>query len=200
MFFLKFSDVASVSPGPLPLPTDDTLLNEILNYTLPDTKVPTRVSYQTQSSSSHVCLVLLVKQGWADHSLSLVLPLSSLPEWANIICRQLFKHDLDFHLALEWIKDRWMSEWMNASLNSSMKSFPHQSVIPPWQQGQRLFSQSCPAQIVQKNIQMTEILHVKLGKNKNSVFWQKAMMNTTLFEWKGIQEERIVKELNVGYR
>nr|XP_020756997.1 interphotoreceptor matrix proteoglycan 1 [Odocoileus virginianus texanus] len=36
------TDVASVSPGPLPLPTDDTLLNEILNYTLPDTKVPTR--------------------------------------------------------------------------------------------------------------------------------------------------------------
>ncbi|XDB53581.1 hypothetical protein AB1E18_007099 [Capra hircus] len=35
-------DVASVSPRPLPLPTDDTLLNEILNYTLPDTKVPTR--------------------------------------------------------------------------------------------------------------------------------------------------------------
>ncbi|KAJ1058467.1 hypothetical protein K5549_008587 [Capra hircus] len=34
--------VASVSPRPLPLPTDDTLLNEILNYTLPDTKVPTR--------------------------------------------------------------------------------------------------------------------------------------------------------------
>ncbi|XP_027406778.1 interphotoreceptor matrix proteoglycan 1 [Bos indicus x Bos taurus] len=36
------TDVASVSPGPLPLPTDDTLLNEILNYTLPDTRVPTR--------------------------------------------------------------------------------------------------------------------------------------------------------------
>ncbi|KAG5205353.1 hypothetical protein JEQ12_018603 [Ovis aries] len=34
--------VASVSPRPLPLPTDDTLLNEILNYTLPDTKVPTK--------------------------------------------------------------------------------------------------------------------------------------------------------------
>ncbi|CAN0157586.1 unnamed protein product [Rangifer tarandus platyrhynchus] len=36
------TDIASVSPGPLLLPTDDTLLNEILNYTLPDTKVPTR--------------------------------------------------------------------------------------------------------------------------------------------------------------
>ncbi|MXQ80103.1 hypothetical protein E5288_WYG013812 [Bos mutus] len=36
------TDVASVSPGPLPLPTDDTLLNKILNYTLPDTRVPTR--------------------------------------------------------------------------------------------------------------------------------------------------------------
>uniref|UniRef100_A0AC11BPX4 Interphotoreceptor matrix proteoglycan 1 n=1 Tax=Ovis aries TaxID=9940 RepID=A0AC11BPX4_SHEEP len=35
-------DMASVSPRPLPLPTDDTLLNEILNYTLPDTKVPTK--------------------------------------------------------------------------------------------------------------------------------------------------------------
>lgn len=70
--------MASVSPRPLPLPTDDTLLNEILNYTLPDTKVPTKVrSSQTQSSSSHVCLVLLVKQGWAGHSLSLVLPPSN---------------------------------------------------------------------------------------------------------------------------
>ncbi|XP_058939046.1 interphotoreceptor matrix proteoglycan 1 isoform X1 [Kogia breviceps] len=35
------TDVASVSPGSLPTPPDDTLLNEILNYTLPDTRMPT---------------------------------------------------------------------------------------------------------------------------------------------------------------
>uniref|UniRef100_A0A8C9E322 Interphotoreceptor matrix proteoglycan 1 n=1 Tax=Phocoena sinus TaxID=42100 RepID=A0A8C9E322_PHOSS len=35
------TDVASVSPGSLPPPPDDTLLNEILNNTLPDTKMPT---------------------------------------------------------------------------------------------------------------------------------------------------------------
>ncbi|XP_060024025.1 interphotoreceptor matrix proteoglycan 1 isoform X2 [Lagenorhynchus albirostris] len=34
------TDIASVSPGSLPLPPDDTLLNEIVN-TLPDTKMPT---------------------------------------------------------------------------------------------------------------------------------------------------------------
>ncbi|XP_010971177.3 interphotoreceptor matrix proteoglycan 1 [Camelus bactrianus] len=37
------ADVASVSLGPLPLPPEDTLLNEILNDTLPDTKVPTTI-------------------------------------------------------------------------------------------------------------------------------------------------------------
>lgn len=46
---------------------------------------------------------------------------------------------------------------------------------------------------------MTEILHVKMEKNKNSAFWQKATLATTLFEWKGIQDERIVRELNIGY-
>ncbi|XP_007456669.1 PREDICTED: interphotoreceptor matrix proteoglycan 1 isoform X2 [Lipotes vexillifer] len=35
------TDVASVSPGSLPPPPDDTLLNENLNNTLPDTKMPT---------------------------------------------------------------------------------------------------------------------------------------------------------------
>ncbi|XP_012388582.1 interphotoreceptor matrix proteoglycan 1 isoform X2 [Orcinus orca] len=35
------TDIASVSPGSLPLPPDDTLLNEIVNNTLPDTKMPT---------------------------------------------------------------------------------------------------------------------------------------------------------------
>ncbi|XP_028350528.1 interphotoreceptor matrix proteoglycan 1 [Physeter macrocephalus] len=35
------TDVASVSPGSLPPPPDDTLLNEILHNTLPDTKMPT---------------------------------------------------------------------------------------------------------------------------------------------------------------
>ncbi|XP_057595711.1 interphotoreceptor matrix proteoglycan 1 isoform X1 [Hippopotamus amphibius kiboko] len=35
------TDIASVLPGPLPPPTDGTLLNEILNNTLPDTKMPT---------------------------------------------------------------------------------------------------------------------------------------------------------------
>uniref|UniRef100_A0AC11D5E6 Interphotoreceptor matrix proteoglycan 1 n=1 Tax=Ovis aries TaxID=9940 RepID=A0AC11D5E6_SHEEP len=42
VLFKISADMASVSPRPLPLPTDDTLLNEILNYTLPDTKVPTK--------------------------------------------------------------------------------------------------------------------------------------------------------------
>ncbi|XP_068406963.1 interphotoreceptor matrix proteoglycan 1 [Eschrichtius robustus] len=35
------TDVASVSPGSLPPPPDDTPFNEILNNTLPDTKMPT---------------------------------------------------------------------------------------------------------------------------------------------------------------
>ncbi|XP_065745105.1 interphotoreceptor matrix proteoglycan 1 isoform X2 [Phocoena phocoena] len=35
------TDVASVSPGSLPPPPDDTLLDDILNNTLPDTKMPT---------------------------------------------------------------------------------------------------------------------------------------------------------------
>ncbi|XP_026935972.1 interphotoreceptor matrix proteoglycan 1 isoform X2 [Sagmatias obliquidens] len=35
------TDVASVSPGSLPPAPDDTLLNEIVNNTLPDTKMPT---------------------------------------------------------------------------------------------------------------------------------------------------------------
>ncbi|XP_047619548.1 interphotoreceptor matrix proteoglycan 1 isoform X2 [Phacochoerus africanus] len=36
------TDITTVSLEPLPLPLDDTLLNEILNNTLPDTRMPTR--------------------------------------------------------------------------------------------------------------------------------------------------------------
>ncbi|XP_032341329.1 LOW QUALITY PROTEIN: interphotoreceptor matrix proteoglycan 1 [Camelus ferus] len=71
------ADVASVSLGPLPLPPEDTLLNEILNDTLPDTKVPTTIgSSWIPSSSSHVCFVLLVKEGKRRDVLKVELSIS----------------------------------------------------------------------------------------------------------------------------